>query len=656
MAFNAEQINIILSAQTKDLRNELSKAERRIKGFEANAKKSMTASSKSFDMMATAAKRLAPILAAAFSINAFQGAISGAVEIGNLSDLAGVSADRFQVLALTTQQFGVSQEKLADILKDVNDKFGDYVQTGAGPLADFFEQIAPKIGVTASQFANLSSEEKLGAYINGLREANVSQAEMTFYMEAIASDSTLLVKAFENNSAAIKEMEQRAKELGITLDDDMIEKSREAKAQLDLMAQVVSNELSQALINLAPLVVSAAQGIASIASAVNEFLQYGERIAAAANRPLLNEADLRAMAQQYEGMEPLLGKLNQAQSAYNANVEQYGEDSRQAAQWAERRTQAEQELRAAIADRQAKADAAAGTVSSINATAAETRELEEQARLNQLSAEQRERARIAAERARREEEIRTGIMASGQEVTAQMAEQIEIIGQKYEEAAVAASLILTPVETAGGAARSTADAAKSAKEELEEMLKEMIAASPALQQLGFDAQSLSSVMGYVKSSSEDAFMSLVDGTTSAKDAFRAMAADIIRELYRVLVVQKMVGSFSPNGGGILGSVFTAFGGKAKASGGTVEAGQTYMTGESGRELFVPKTDGRILSPSQTMNISKGGGDSVTVVQNNTFGNGVNRAEINAMLPKLVEASKAAVLDAKRRGGSYGGAF
>jgi hypothetical protein len=656
MAFNAEQINIILSAQTKDLRNELSKAERRIKGFEANAKKSMTASSKSFDMMATAAKRLAPILAAAFSINAFQGAINGAVEIGNLSDLAGVSAERFQVLALTTQQFGVSQEKLADILKDVNDKFGDYVQTGAGPLADFFEQIAPKIGVTASQFANLSSEEKLGAYINGLREANVSQAEMTFYMEAIASDSTLLVKAFENNSAAIKEMEQRAKELGITLDDDMIEKSREAKAQLDLMAQVVSNELSQALINLAPLVVSAAQGIASIAAAVNEFLQYGERIAAAANRPLLNEADLRAMAQQYEGMEPLLGKLNQAQSAYNANVEQYGEDSRQAAQWAERRTQAEQELRAAIAERQAKSDAAAGTVSSINATAAETRELEEQARLNQLSAEQRERARIAAERARREEEIRTGIMASGQEVTAQMAEQIEIIGQKYEEAAVAASLILTPVETAGGAARSTADAAKSAKEELEEMLKEMIAASPALQQFGFDAQSLSSVMGYVKSSSEDAFMSLVDGTTSAKDAFRAMAADIIRELYRVLVVQKMVGSFSPNGGGILGSVFTAFGGKAKASGGTVEAGQTYMTGESGRELFVPKTDGRILSPSQTMNISKGGGDSVTVVQNNTFGNGVNRAEINAMLPKLVEASKAAVLDAKRRGGSYGGAF
>jgi hypothetical protein len=82
-----------------------------------------------------------------------------------------------------------------------------------------------------------------------------------------------------------------------------------------------------------------------------------------------------------------------------------------------------------------------------------------------------------------------------------------------------------------------------------------------------------------------------------------------------------------------------------------------MTGEHGRELFVPKVDGRVLSAAQTNNMQRGGGDGgVTVIQNNTFGNGVNRAEINAMLPKIVEASKAAVMDAKRQGGSYGKAF
>jgi len=55
-------------------------------------------------------------------------------------------------------------------------------------------------------------------------------------------------------------------------------------------------------------------------------------------------------------------------------------------------------------------------------------------------------------------------------------------------------------------------------------------------------------------------------------------------------------------------------------------------------------------------VPNGAGGGVTVIQNNTFGNGVSRAEINAMMPKIVEVTKAAVMDAKRRGGSYGRAM
>jgi hypothetical protein len=47
----------------------------------------------------------------------------------------------------------------------------------------------------------------------------------------------------------------------------------------------------------------------------------------------------------------------------------------------------------------------------------------------------------------------------------------------------------------------------------------------------------------------DMFMNMIDGTMSAKDAFRAMAADIIRELYRIMVVEQMVQSIK---GAILG--------------------------------------------------------------------------------------------------------
>ena len=54
-----------------------------------------------------------------------------------------------------------------------------------------------------------------------------------------------------------------------------------------------------------------------------------------------------------------------------------------------------------------------------------------------------------------------------------------------------------------------------------------------------------------------------------------------------------------------------------------------------------------------------GGGGTTVVQNISISTGVSqtvRAEISQLMPQIAEASKAAVLDAKQRGGSFGKAF
>jgi hypothetical protein len=146
---------------------------------------------------------------------------------------------------------------------------------------------------------------------------------------------------------------------------------------------------------------------------------------------------------------------------------------------------------------------------------------------------------------------------------------------------------------------------------------------------------------------------------TAKDAFRSMATDIIKELYRVLVVQQMVGSFDTAAG--TGSGIVGFLGKTltgNAAGGPVQAGVPTITGEHGRELFVPQSNGRIMTVAQTKQM-QGGGGGVTVMQTINVTTGVQqtvRAEILGMMPQIASASKAAVLDAKRRGGSFGGSF
>ena len=90
----------------------------------------------------------------------------------------------------------------------------------------------------------------------------------------------------------------------------------------------------------------------------------------------------------------------------------------------------------------------------------------------------------------------------------------------------------------------------------------------------------------------------------------------------------------------------------------MQAGKAYMTGESGRELFIPSTPGRLLSPAQTMN-AFGGGSGVVVNQSINVTTGVQqtvRTEIKSMMPQIAEATKGAVADAKMRGGQYKRAF
>ena len=168
----------------------------------------------------------------------------------------------------------------------------------------------------------------------------------------------------------------------------------------------------------------------------------------------------------------------------------------------------------------------------------------------------------------------------------------------------------------------------------------------------------------------DFFMGLVDGTTSAKDAFRSMATDIIQQLYRILVVEQLVQSIA---GAITGAFAPA---SAAGTGGSVAPprrptgvfGNYDGGGYTGSGPRSGGLDGKggfmaMLHPRETVvDHTKGqsvGGDTVTVNQTINVTTGVQqtvRAEVMGLMPQIAEASKAAVLDAKRRGGAFGKAF
>ena len=156
----------------------------------------------------------------------------------------------------------------------------------------------------------------------------------------------------------------------------------------------------------------------------------------------------------------------------------------------------------------------------------------------------------------------------------------------------------------------------------------------------------------IGSSMDNAMMSMVDGTKSVKDAFKDMAREIIKELYRIYVVKKITGMITGAIEGKFAPDIAAT--KPMANGGPVSAGGRYIVGERGPEVFTPAMSGTI-----TPNSGGGGGSGTTIVQNINVSTGVQqtvRAEIRQMMPQIADSAKGAVLDAKRRGGSYGRAM
>jgi len=181
-----------------------------------------------------------------------------------------------------------------------------------------------------------------------------------------------------------------------------------------------------------------------------------------------------------------------------------------------------------------------------------------------------------------------------------------------------------------------------------------------------EEQQRQDLIDFVADSMGDSFMAMVDGTKSVKDAFREMASDIVRELYRVLVVQQMVNSAKTFLGGFFADGGAFSGGsqiQAYANGGVVgsptyfgmSGGKTGLMGEAGPEAIMPLSRGA----NGKLGVQAEGVGGVTINQNINISTGVQqtvRTEIKSLMPQIAEQSKAAVLDAKRRGGSYGSKF
>ena len=246
MAKVLSRLDIILFANTAQYRRE-------IRETGESTKTAMQA-------MADDAKKMAKVGAAAFASMAAAGVtavgvmIKDQVELGKeitrTAKIANASVKDIQKPAIAVKAMGVEMDKLGDIYKDTQDKIGDFLTTGGGEMADFFENIAPQIGLTAEEFRRLSGPDALQLYYDSLEQANLSQSELVFYMESVADDASSLIPLLANGGEGFRIWGEAAENAGAVMDEKTIKATQELNASTDLLMlsyDGAKNQFTQAI-------------------------------------------------------------------------------------------------------------------------------------------------------------------------------------------------------------------------------------------------------------------------------------------------------------------------------------------------------------------------------------------------------------------------
>ncbi|KGK20956.1 hypothetical protein [Vibrio navarrensis] len=261
MSAQIADFNLRFNADTVSFQKDVDYAKKMLRGYTKEARaandgtgeleRKLNVAGAGFKKFGTTSLQIAGMITASFGAAATAAAYlvrqnaQQAREIERMATVAQVSVERIQALAYASEQYSISGEKMSDILKDVNDKLGDYAATGGGEFKDFFEQVAPKVGLTVEKLQQMAGPEALVAVKDAMDQANIPMKQQIFYLESIANDASALMPLLENKGVKLYELTQRYQDLNVAMSEYDIEKFK----QMDQKLEDVSLKLQKSFAN-----------------------------------------------------------------------------------------------------------------------------------------------------------------------------------------------------------------------------------------------------------------------------------------------------------------------------------------------------------------------------------------------------------------------
>lgn len=180
-------------------------------------------------------------------------------EFGNIADKSaqsGLDAEFFQELSYGASLAGVGMDELSSALNTFSKNSGLAV-VGKGKMVQALLKLNPAL---LENIRNAKSqEERVKLAANAIDQAKTASEKAAIATTLFGNAGAALVPVFSGGADAIEQMAVKARQLGIIVDNELIARADELGDEYETVTKVLDVQFKQALINLGPVMIAAAQ-------------------------------------------------------------------------------------------------------------------------------------------------------------------------------------------------------------------------------------------------------------------------------------------------------------------------------------------------------------------------------------------------------------
>jgi hypothetical protein len=565
-------------------------------------------------------KGLAGVTGAIFSMRTALVAVAGATGFGYLikSNLNAIDA-----LAKTASRIGTTTDALTR-LHHAGELSGVSVDTLNMALQRMTRRVAEasrgtgeaqgalrQLGIEATSFNKLALDDKMKVLADSFGEVTDQNEQLRLAFKLFDSEGTAVVNMLKSGSGALQDMYEDAELLGLVMEQKSAKGVERANDALTRLFSISKGLFAQFSASLAPAIETLADHFTDLSIGVGDsyggLKDFGQYLAKQFLLSIAGALDgiSRFVNATISGFDVIMVAMDRLSGKKTARV--LRDDIRQ------------------MTDALIEAEGATGVFDTIVSAGNRTRIGFDGIEFLSVDRLKMKIAEAEAELAKMGESVSSGYDNSGVvEFLINLANGIGKVGES--------------ADNAKGGGSGGVDELKNSFEKLNDV---------AIKSQDIMNSAVSKSFNGVT----DAITAGITGAKKFSDAFKDMAKGVIDSLIKMMVQYMIVQPLFNAIGTSMGFNMNLSTGGGKATGGSVQAGKPYIVGEHGQEMFIPSSNGAIVS-----NKNMSGGAGVVINQTINLSTGVAqtvKAEVMNMMPQIASRTKQAVLDSRQRGGAYG---